>query len=476
MRDQCTNSLRWYCRGLGLVFAIAFWSWGAQALGLVGERGMLPIAAWIADAAPWTSFALSSSDGAISAWAWVGALAGLSAAAGLVQAPALALCVWLYASVIVAGQEFMTFQWDLLLIECGVIGVVVCPWSWRDKAGWLGPQPVASVWILRWLLWRLMFQSGFVKLASGDPTWRDLSALEHHFRTQPLPNPLSWYADAMPSALLKLGTAATLTIELVLAFAVFLPGRWRRLAFWPCVALQLAILATGNYGFFNILTLLLCLSLVTDDDWRRWLKSAWLARVAIFPANKPPYALRRRAVTVFLAFVMLLGGFQTLQMIAPGAVPSALTGLIAKVRPAMIVNRYGLFAVMTTTRREIEIEASLDGKDWRPYVFKYKPGPLERTPPLLVGHMPRLDWQMWFAALGRPNDQRWLRGLLAGLLTGSPEILALMQDAPYPSPPRYVRAQFYRYEFTGFDDLRQRGLIWRREFERPYVNPVELRR
>jgi len=240
--------------------------------------------------------------------------------------------------------------------------------------------------------------------------------------------------------------------------------------------LQLGIMVTGNYGFFNLLTLLLCLALVSDDDWRRWVRPKWLKRLSVFPANRPANRVRGRFVTAFLIAVLAIGGLQTLQMTVPGLVPQKFSEGLAAVRPLMLINRYGLFAVMTTTRNEIEVEGSQDGKEWLPYRFKYKPGRLDRTPPWIIGHMPRLDWQMWFAALGRPSDQRWLRGFVACLLTGSGPVLDLFDEVPFTTPPRFLRMQFYRYEFADFDALRQRGLVWERQFDRAYMPPAELRR
>jgi Lipase maturation factor len=316
-----------------------------------------------------------------------------------------------------------------------------------------------------------------VKLLSGDPAWRDLTALEYHFWTQPLPTPVAWYAAQLPPWLLIGGTAATLAVEFGTVFLIFLPRRLRAVAACCVLLLQSLILLTGNYNFFNLLTMLLCVFLFDDAALRRVVPQRLDSRAQ----RRLPHPVRTATVIAMaLAFIVVPVGVNRIWRTLTSTDLPVLGTLTQAVSPLLIVNSYGLFAVMTTTRPEIVIEGSADGKDWREYVFRYKPGPLSRPALWNIPHQPRLDWQMWFAALGSLRDNPWMVSLMWRLLEGSPSVLALLDFNPFADgPPKYVRAQLYDYRFADRRTHALTGQWWVRRPEGvyfPQVSAADFRR
>jgi hypothetical protein len=448
---------------LASVYLIAFVSWGVQAQGLIGSYGILPAADFLANvhrqlgsAAHWncpTVFWLSSSDGALRAGWILGALCSLAAILSPIFAPpaqrkavtraVFAGCLILWLSLCVIGQDFLSFQWDVLLLEAGFLALFA------------DDSPV-RIWLFRWLIFRLMFYSGAVKLLSHDPSWHNLTALHYHYETQPLPTPLAWYMEQLPMWFQKLSTAFTFFAELIVPFLFFAPKPIRRVAAWIVLALQTLILLTGNYTFFNLLAIILTLFLFVEPQ-----------------LTPMPGARRRlhRAVSIALvAFIGVVSGCVTLQMFSvdlPGE-----SAVLRAVEPLRIVNSYGLFAVMTTERPEIVVEGSNDGTTWLAYGFPYKPGDPRRAPPIVAPHQPRLDWQMWFAALGNYQSNRWFVGFMLRLLQGEPSVLRLLQYNPFPNaPPKYIRARAYQYHFTKFGEPGW----WKREEHGLYFPAVSLK-
>src|SRR6185437_4658084 len=259
-----------------------------------------------------------------------------------------------------------------------------------------------SATLLRWLLFRLYLQSGLVKLQSRDPTWRQCTACAYHYETQPLPTPLGWYAFHLPRPVQIVSTAGALAIELGVPFLVFAPRRLRKAGFWTSIGLQTLIAATGNYGFFNLLTVVLSLWALDDDSFR-WLVPA--ARMSERPERGPAW-IRTLARLGYRALgaTIAVGSALTFARRGTGRLAEAALRLGRPLDPFRSVNGYGLFAVMTTARPEIAIEGSDDGRTWREYPFRYKPSELDRAPRWVAPHQPRLDWQMWFAALRYPPD------------------------------------------------------------------------
>ncbi len=481
-----------FLRLLGAVFAIAFVSLWVQAPGLFGARGIQPAAALITWARgalhgldalhqlP-TVFWLSPSDGALHAAFALGLAAALCAVAGVAQRSALFLCWALYLSFVCVGGVFLQYQWDMLLLEAGLLGVLFAPAGWTPRAAAAAPVNAAGLWLTRWLLFRLMLLSGAVKLLSGDPTWRNLTAFEYHYWTQPLPAWTSYYAAKLPGTVQQLSALATFAIELALPFLCFAPARLRALrlvAFGGFAALQGLIGLTGNYGFFNLLTLALCVPLLDDAFLRRWLPARALRLLAPeggAPRARPGWQTRAR-LGVTLAVSGVIVWVSTGELLERVGWLRAVDPLRAAVSPLRSINSYGLFAVMTTDRPELEVEGSEDGATWKPYVFKWKPGPLTRRPSFVQPHMPRLDWQLWFAALGSCQQNPWFLQFLGGLLEGSPEVAALLEENPFPgAPPRYLRTTLWRYRFTTREQKAATGAWWARDTPAQYCPTVARR-
>jgi lipase maturation factor 1 len=470
-----------FLRLLGVVYLLAFWSLSTQILGLVGRDGILPAAAYMDSARMWTAandvgldrFRLlptlcwiSTSDAFLLALCLTGV--GLAALLVVGIAPAVTLPpLWVaYLSLSVIGRDFLSFQWDALLLEAGVLAALAAPLVWFDRLRARAEPPRLAVWLLVWLLFRLMIGSGIVKLASGDPTWRALTALTFHYETQPIPTPPAWYAHQLPAWWHKASTVATFAIELIVPFFMFAPRTWRMAAFVMTVGLQAIIAFTGNYAFFNLLTAALCVWLLDDDVFRAF-GFAPAAPVRAYQ-DRPPHPIHqvRRAVLIAAAVVIVPVSATNLAGSAGIGLPGAplVVPLASFVSPFRSINSYGLFAVMTTIRDEIVVEGSDDGVTWSAYEFKYKPGELRRPPPWVAPHQPRLDWQMWFAALGPSAESPWFGEFCARLLEGSASVQRLLGHDPFGGrPPRYIRAELYRYHFSDWAAGRGESVWWTRE-------------
>lgn len=370
------------------------------------------------------------------------------------------------------GQEFLSYQWDILLLETGFLAIFLAPLQLRPSLVQEVEPPRPIVWLMRWLLFRLVFSSGAVKLLSGDPTWRNLTALEYHYWTQPLPTWIGWYANLLPDWAQRACCALMFGVELGAPMLVWGGPTARWVAFVALVLLQVVILLTGNYGFFNLLTIALCLMLLDDSSFprsiRRWRE----------PPGGEACGLRWPiALTGPVASLVLL--LSVLQTFTPGRIganwPDPLVALRRAAAPLRLVGSYGLFAVMTTTRPEISVEGSDDGTQWREYGFRWKAGDPAVAPAFVEPHQPRLDWQMWFAALGRYQQNPWLLSFVLRLLEGSKPVSRLLARDPFPDhPPKYVRALLYEYSFTDLAERRATGRWWKREPHGFYLPAVSL--
>jgi predicted DCC family thiol-disulfide oxidoreductase YuxK len=460
-----------FLRLFGLIYLSAFISFGVQAQGLIGSHGILPLAelvdAGASNFGPDRFFLMpmvfwwNASDFAIGAVCWTGAGLSLLLVFNLLPRLSLFLLYALYLSLFYGGQAFMTYQWDVFLLEAGFLALL------------LSFATVPGIWLLRWLLFRFLFMSGVVKLLSGDPNWWNLSALSYHFLTQPLPTPVAWYAAHLPPRLLEFATGGTFFVELILPFLIFCPRRLRFFAAFGILLLQSCILITGNYNWFNLQTMLLCLLLFDDAALQKILPQRLIRPLPVRARNNAP----RRVVTVMVGALALLIVFCSLVQMDgrfggdPPIVAQAVDRLI---EPMRIVSSYGLFAVMTTKRDEIVIEGSNDGVEWREYEFWYKPGDVARRPRWSILHQPRLDWQMWFAALEEPQLLPWFWRFVQRLLENEPAVTALLEKNPFPDkPPVYVRAQFYDYTYASSEE-KAKGIWWDRRLLGPYFPAVDL--
>jgi hypothetical protein len=312
-----------------------------------------------------------------------------------------------------------------------------------------------------------------VKLLSDDPNWWNLSALSYHFFSQPLPTPLAWYAAHLPAGLLRFGTGALFFVELVLPFLIFCPRRLRFCAGFGILLLQSCIALTGNYNWFNLQTLLLCLLLFDDAALAKILPRAV---GGLLSARKTRPASRRVSRLAAVTGVLLVFCSLVEMDTRFGGTPPAFARTVDQlIEPLHLVSSYGLFAVMTTERDEIVIEGSSDGVEWREYAFRYKPGDLTRRPPWNIPHQPRLDWQMWFASLDDPRRLPWFQRFLERLLKNEPAVTGLLEKNPFPgTPPRYIRAQFYAYTFSD-SEQKSKGIWWQRRLLGLYFPEAQLK-
>jgi predicted DCC family thiol-disulfide oxidoreductase YuxK len=485
--------VRWvFLRALGIVYLVAFISLWTQISGLIGHNGILPTDRFMTAVAQQcntqgiglerfqvlpTLCWFNSSDSFLQIQCAAGIVLAALLIIGVAPVPCLALLWMLYLSLVTVGRDFLEFQWDNLLLEAGFLAIFFAPSHWLPKLSSNSPPSRLVLWLLRLLLFKLLFMSGCVKLVSGDPNWRNLTALTFHYQTQPLPTWTAWYANLIPLWFQKLSCAGTLAVEVGAPFLIFTPRRLRFLGAAALVGLQIVILLTGNYTFFNWLALSLCLLCLDDFALQKILPRKF---VALFKHENPiPVHRWLKAVTIPLAAVVAaISLFQIALLFgAPSKLwfPAAI--LDAQLAPFRSINSYGLFAVMTTKRQEIIVEGSNDGTTWQAYEFKHKPGPLSRRPDFVAPFQPRLDWQMWFAALGNYQQNPWFDNFCLRLLQGSPEVLALLEKNPFPDkPPRYIRAELYDYHFTNLAEWRATGDWWKRELAGEYLQPISLQK
>jgi predicted DCC family thiol-disulfide oxidoreductase YuxK len=471
LEPECYEIVAWvFLRALGLIYLAAFYSLASQVLGLIGSAGILPLgdyltaahAAW-GPSAYWqmpTLFWLGSGDTALLLGAWGGVALALLLTLGILVRPALIALFALYLSFVYAGQIFFSFQWDMLLVETGFLAIFLT-----------GGSRIV-VWLYRLLLFRFMFLAGVAKITSGDPTWASLTALDYHFWTQPLPSPLAWYAAQAPHWVHAAMTAATLALELGVAFMIFMPRIPRAICGLLILAFQLGIMITGSFNFFNLLTMALCLFLFDDHAMRHLLPQSMADRIRAHAAR--PRRLATALATCLALILVPIGANLVWQPLTGRALPLAST-MQEAFAPLLVANTYGVFAVMTTTRPAIVIEGSDDGTTWREYELPYQSGPTDRALTWNIPLQPRLDWQLWFAALEGLGRNLWIENLMRGLLQGSEPILALFATNPFPGhPPKYVRAELYDYRFTDPATRARTGAIWVRTLDGMYFPKVAL--
>ncbi len=469
-----------FLRVLAVVYFSAFLSFWWQLNGLVGPGGILPAQAWldaVAQQTPGAWWRLPTLCWIFGAGIFLHLLCGggllLSALLFLrrAQAPCL-LLLWLgYLSLCGAGQVFLGYQWDNLLLETGLLAVLLAPW--RVRPGPRAEPPASARWLLGWLLLRLMFLSAWVKLTSGDPTWSGLTALTYHYQTQPLPTWLAWHAHHLPLWFQQASCLGMFIIEFVAPFLLFGPRRLRLAAVASLVALQTAIALTGNYTFFNLLTIALCLLRLDDRAWAqlfRFHPAPTAARAAV-------PAWRQHSRQLMFSALLAASVLVTLPALFRGwSWPDWYGAAYQAVSAIRSVNSYGLFAVMTTRRPEIIIEGSRDGRTWAAYEFKWKPGDLRRRPGFVAPYQPRLDWQLWFAALAYPRYEAWINPFFRQLAANAPAVTGLLAHNPFAAEaPHYLRAVLYEYEFTTPEERARTGEWWKRTSPAYYLPPTRVR-
>jgi hypothetical protein len=509
---------RWiFLRGLGIIYFSAFYSLVFQIRGLIGAEGILPSNEFLAAVAHqfgagrfWfapTLFWISTSPHMLAGICWVGMLASLLLVFNLWPRGMLPVCFVCFLSFVSAAQDFSGYQSDGMLLEAGFISLFFAPAGFWPGLGRAAPPSRASLFLLQWEWFRIYFESGVVKLASGDPQWRNFTAMDEYYQNGPLPTWIGWYVQHLPHSFHAFATGATLVLELGLVFMLFLPRRWRIVCFFIVTAWQIPVILTANYTFLNYLVLLLGFLLLDDRFLLRLMPRRWKR----FPSPQPDAPLPQsqqglegmgaaakdekmaeasapatsshrsphpfQALKLALASVMLIWIFyattvQMLWILFP-RFPLPTSPVIA-LDPFRIANRYGLFAVMTRGRYEIEFQGSNDGQTWVAYPFRYKPQDPSKPPGIYAPYQPRFEWNLWFASLGSWRDNLIVPSTEERLLSGAPEVLALFAGNPFPdAPPKQVRAVLWKYWFTTLAEKRATGMWWNRQLMGLYAPVLE---
>jgi hypothetical protein len=485
---------RWlFLRALGAIYFSAFFSLLFQVQGLIGPQGILPARQylqlvarelgargyWFAPTLLW----FSSSAAMLDALCWVGIVASLLVVFNIWPRLSLGLCFIVFLSFIAGLQDFAAYQSDGMLLEAGFVAMFFAPPGIRPRLGAAHPPSRASTFVLQWEWFRIYFESGLGKIASHDPTWRNLTAMNEYYQNGPLPTWIGWYAQHLPPGFHAFAAGATLVIELCLVWMLFLPRRYRILLFLLVTPFEISIIFTANYCFLNYLVLWLGILLLDDEflarlwPYARRRRIEELVRARAAARARSPFteqrirpsvpAWRRLAAlalpAVCLSWVFYVTAFWLLApLVTMFHLPYAPVRLI---EPLQIANRYGLFARMTWARYEIEFQGSDDGRMWIPYPFRFKPQELEQAPLVYAPYHPRFEWNLWFAMLGSVQESPWVAAAEGRLLESSPPVLALFAGNPFPGhPPRQVRAVIWQYWFTSLETHRRTGLWWRREF------------
>jgi hypothetical protein len=452
-----------FLRLLAVMFFIAFYSLSSQIVSLVGSDGILPLHYMMEmKAEQWGKLAwwhfpsllwFNATDTTLVAIAYLGCFTSVLVFLNISPRLNLALTLICYLSLYHAGQIFMNFQWDILLLESGFLAL------------FLNKNSKIIIWLFRWLLFRLRFLSGISKIVSQDPTWLGLTAVTYYFEVQPLPNPLSWYAHHLPETLLIGAVVFTLFVEIIVPFMMFLPRRYRFTAAWLTIFMQIIIMLTSNHNWFNLLTLALCLFLFDDQAVRKVLPAGltrWLLQQPLPASN---ITKRYHTYMPLLAgFILVISSAQLYEMISNERVSGPLGFVMKKIKPFAIVNKYHVFPTMRTERYELIISGSSDGKNWKQYHFKYKPGDINTMPGVVMPHHPRLDWLMWFVTL-HPHFLHFFESFLDALLSGSDDVNRLLLNNPFPNqPPDIIKVELYLYEFSDPETREKTGQWWQRQY------------
>ena len=511
---------RWlFLRAMGLIYFSAFYALLFQVKGLIGTQGILPAGEYLDDArslgaarfwyAP-TLLWLSSSNHMLMALMWVGLIAAVILIVNIWPRAMLLVCFVCYLSFVCAAQDFSGYQSDGMLLEAGFLSLFLAPGGLLPGWGAKRPPARAAVLLLLWEWFRIYFESGVVKLESGDPTWRNLTAMYEYYQNGPLPTWIGWYVQHLPYWFHKATAGATLGMELALVWMAFLPRRWRIACFFIVTAWQIGVIATANYTFLNYLVLVLAFLLLDDAFLRRFVPARWRQeQIAESPeeqrerggmvgdqpvadagepeaAGEPEHETEQREPArwlvaagiavraIALTWVFYATTAELVQMFWHEVpVPAS---PVAALEPFRIANQYGLFAVMTPHRYEIEFQGSNDGQNWVAYPFRYKPQDVRERPGIYAPYQPRFDWNLWFASLGS-----WLQNPLVPrteelLLQGDQDVLGLFAGNPFPSaPPKYVRAVIWQYWFSTPEQKREQGVWWTRQYLGTYAPTITLR-
>jgi lipase maturation factor 1 len=487
---------RWiFLRCLGVIYFSAFYSLLFQIKGMIGPNGILPAASYLPDVANYypglqrfwfapTLLWFGAGNHVLILITWLGLIASVALVLNLWPRATLAVCLVCFLSFVAAAQDFSSFQSDGMLLEAGFISLFFSPPGLRPGLGGAHPPSRFSLFLLQWEWFRIYFESGVVKLTSGDYSWRHLTAMDDYYQNGPLPTWLGWYVQQLPHWFHAATVLMTLVAELGLVWMLFLPRRFRIICFLIVTPFQIGIILTANYTFLNYLVLFLGFLLLDDGFIRSVLPQRWkiwgkpVPKVSSDAQASPARSaallrpLWRGIAAIYLGWIFYASTALLFAMI-PYAPPLPLAPARA-LDPFRIANQYGLFANMTHERYEIEFQGSSDGQNWTTYSFRYKPQDIHKTPGIYAPYQPRFEWDLWFASLGNWRNYPWVVQTEARLLQNQPDVLALFAENPFSSaPPQKVRAVIWQYWFTDLATKRSEGTWWRRKFMGDYAPMVE---
>src|SRR5437667_723638 len=490
---------RWiFLRALGLIYYSAFFSLVFQIRGLIGPHGILPANEYLqalferfGHASYWyapTLLWLSSGSHMLTRICWAGMIASLLLVLNFWPRGMLAICFVCFLSFVSAAQDFSAYQSDGMLLEAGFIAMFLAPGGFRPGWGEDSRPSRASVFLLVWECFRIYFESGVAKILGGDPQWRNFTALDEYYQNGPLPTWIGWYMQHFPHWFHAATSFFTLALELVLVWAMFLPRRIRIVCFFIVTVWQIGIILSANYTFLNYLVLALGILLLDDHFVLHYLpsflKKSYLAtkeaKPLLTPKQGPPwrqrfgaqiFALKLAVSAVMLSWIFYDTLAELIWMVKPVPLP---TTPVTALEPFRIANRYGLFAIMTRGRYEIEFQGSDDGQTWLIYPFRFKPQDPAKAPGIYAPYQPRFDWNLWFASLSSWRQGPIMVRTEESLLRGDADVLLLFAGNPFPHrPPRQVRAVIWRYWFTTPAEKRSQGTWWRRQQMGLYAPTLE---
>jgi lipase maturation factor 1 len=485
---------RWiFLRALGVIYFSAFFALVFQIRGLIGPQGILPAAEYLQSARVlgatrfWdipSLLWLSSSDPMLMALCWIGLATSLLLVANIWPRAMLLVCFASFLSFVSVAQDFSGYQSDGMLLEAGFLSLFLAPPGIFPGLGRKHPPVRAAMLLLLWEWFRIYFQSGVVKLESGDTTWRNLTALYEYYQNGPLPTWIGWYLQHLPHWFHIATATATLVMELLLVWMAILPRRWRITCFFVVTIWQIGVIASANYAFLNYLVLVLAVLLLDDAFLQLFVPWRWRRALIPIPprearhspdqkADPPtrrhsPSAHRTALIAVVLTWIFYATALPLVRMFwreAPLPVHP-----VAMLEPFRIANEYGLFAVMTPHRYEIEFQGSNDGEHWIAYPFLYKPQELNQRPRIYAPYQPRFDWNLWFASLGSWRQNAIVPRTEESLLENDPAVLGLFAGNPFPNkPPRLIRVVLWQYWFSTVEEKRAEGIWWRHQFLGTYA-------
>ncbi len=490
---------RWlFLRALGLVYLSAFFALLFQVRGLIGSQGILPAADylhaiggtgalrfWYVPTLLW----FSGGDHALMALCWIGLVASLILVVNVWPRAMLLVCFLCFLSFVSAAQDFSGYQSDGMLLEAGFLSLFLAPSGIFPGLGRKQRPVRAAMFLLLWEWFRIYFESGVVKLESGDPTWRSLTAMYEYYQNGPLPTWIGWYLQHLPNWFHVATAALTLAMELVLVWMAFFPRTWKIVCFFIVTAWQVGVIASANYAFLNYLVLILAVLLLDDVFLQRFVRPRWRSvldqktsfahasecdnltpneKPGIEPGSSSFASIRSAIFAAALTWIFYATTVPLVLMFWRAArLPLA---PVTALEPFRIANQYGLFAVMTPHRYEIEFQGSNDGEHWVAYPFRYKPQELKERPRIYAPYQPRFDWNLWFASLGSWRRNPIVPRTEECLLENDQAVLGLFAGNPFSNaPPRLVRAVLWQYWFSSEEEKRREGVWWRRQLLGTYA-------